>query len=97
MYKRRLETSQIAYAIVSTTLKRDELIKRLHARGVTTIGNRLVEDVIKVSGYSLPDNWDDIDLGQETANEIKLSDVIAGVSPTAPAASPEGVPVAVAP
>lgn len=75
MYKRRLELAQIGFAVVNSSEEREKLIKKLKARGITTIGTRPVESVIVVSGTQIPPNWD-AGVG-EGGVEIPLPDVMA--------------------
>jgi hypothetical protein len=87
MYKRRVDPSQFGYAVVSSKTKRDSLIKKLKAKGVTHFGNRTIEEVVVVEGdVQIPTNWDaNVDVG---GTEIPLTTVIAAPAEGAVSAAP---------
>jgi hypothetical protein len=85
MYKRRLETSQIGYAVVNTAEERKKILDKLKKLNITHFGNRPVEDVVVVSGsVTIPPHWD-ANVG-EGGVEVPLPDVIASPT-TAPVAA----------
>ena len=94
MYKREIDSEFIAMYIASSTEQRKSILAKLEAAGITEIGGRPIEKIIRLSGSGTTavssDKW--LDTGLEIfKDDIPITDLLVegeGVPVAAPAAAP---------